>query len=127
MSGAKPILIVEDVSISFGGLQALYQCSFSMKKGEIFSLIGPNGAGKTTIFNIINALYKPDGGRILFEDEKPALSQAASGGKPRNCQDISEHRAFNEMTVLENVLTGRLFLLPFRGHGQFFRHPQIKN
>ncbi|MDP6394255.1 MAG: ABC transporter ATP-binding protein [Desulfobacterales bacterium] len=109
MSGAKPILIVEDVSISFGGLQALYQCSFSMKKGEIFSLIGPNGAGKTTIFNIINALYKPDGGRILFEDEnllslKP--HQVANRGIARTFQNIE---LFNEMTVLENVLTGRHF------------------
>ena len=109
MSKAKPILIVEDVSISFGGLQALYQCSFSMKKGEIFSLIGPNGAGKTTIFNIINALYKPDGGRILFEDEnllslKP--HQVANRGIARTFQNIE---LFNEMTVLENVLTGRHF------------------
>lgn len=109
MSSAKPILIVEDVSISFGGLQALYQCSFSMKKGEIFSLIGPNGAGKTTIFNIINALYKPDGGRILFEDEnllslKP--HQVANRGIARTFQNIE---LFNEMTVLENVLTGRHF------------------
>jgi len=109
MSRAKPILIVEDVSISFGGLQALYQCSFSMKKGEIFSLIGPNGAGKTTIFNIINALYKPDGGRILFEDEnllslKP--HQVANRGIARTFQNIE---LFNEMTVLENVLTGRHF------------------
>ena len=107
MSRAKPILIVEDVSISFGGLQALYQCSFSMKKGEIFSLIGPNGAGKTTIFNIINALYKPDGGRILFEDEnllslKP--HQVANRGIARTFQNIE---LFNEMTVLENVLVGR--------------------
>jgi len=109
MSSTKPILIVEDVSISFGGLQALYQCSFSMEKGEIFSLIGPNGAGKTTIFNIINALYKPDGGRILFEDEnllslKP--HQVAKRGIARTFQNIE---LFNEMTVLENVLTGRHF------------------
>jgi len=109
MSSAKPILTVEDVSISFGGLQALYQCSFSVKKGEIFSLIGPNGAGKTTIFNIINALYKPDGGRILFEDEnllslKP--HQVANLGIARTFQNIE---LFNEMTVLGNVLTGRHF------------------
>jgi len=56
----KPILRLEEVSIRFGDLQAVNRCSFEMGKAEIFSLSGPNGAGKATIFNIINALYKPD-------------------------------------------------------------------
>jgi len=103
------IFSLEDISISFGGLQALNECSFDMKKGDIFSLIGPNGAGKTTIFNIINALYKPDSGRVLLEGEdlvslKPY--QIAKKGIARTFQNIE---LFNEMTVLENILVGRHF------------------
>lgn len=105
----EPIFELEDISISFGGLQAVNDCSFEIRKGEIFALIGPNGAGKTTIFNIINALYKPDGGRILLEGKdlvplKP--HQIAKRGIARTFQNIE---LFNEMTVLENILIGRHF------------------
>lgn len=101
------ILKVKEISISFGGLQAVHQFSFHMRRGEIFSLIGPNGAGKTTIFNIINALYKPDSGEVLLEGEnlvtlKP--HQIARRGIARTFQNIE---LFNEMSVLENILTGR--------------------
>ncbi len=101
------ILKVKEISISFGGLQAVHQFSFHMRRGEIFSLIGPNGAGKTTIFNIINALYKPDSGEILLDGEnllalKP--HQIARRGIARTFQNIE---LFNEMSVLENILTGR--------------------
>ncbi len=101
------ILEVKGLSIRFGGLQALYQCSFKVRKGEIFSIIGPNGAGKTTIFNILNALYRPDTGEILFEGRdlvrlKP--HQIAKLGIARTFQNVE---LFDEMTVLENVVMGR--------------------
>lgn len=100
---------MENISISFGGLKAVDDCSFEIRNGEIFSLIGPNGAGKTTIFNIINALYRPDRGRVLLEGEnlvslKP--HQIAKRGIARTFQNIE---LFNEMTVLENILIGRHF------------------
>jgi len=106
---AKIIFALEEISISFGGLQAVDDCSFEINKGEIFSLIGPNGAGKTTIFNIINALYKPDSGRVLLEGEdlvslKPY--QIAKRGIARTFQNIE---LFSEMSVLENILVGRHF------------------
>jgi ABC-type branched-subunit amino acid transport system ATPase component len=93
---------LQDISISFGGLQAVSDCSFNIHDGEIFSLIGPNGAGKTTIFNIINALYKPDSGRVLLEGEdlvflKPY--QIAKRGIARTFQNIE---LFAEMSVLES-------------------------
>ena len=105
----KIIFALEDVSISFGGLEAVNDCSFNIYDGEIFSLIGPNGAGKTTIFNIINALYKPDSGRVLLEGEdlvslKPY--QIAKRGIARTFQNIE---LFAEMSVLENILVGRHF------------------
>ena len=109
MQSKDPIFKLEEISISFGGLQAVNDCSFEIQNGEIFALIGPNGAGKTTIFNIINALYKPDSGRILLEGKnlvslKP--HQIAKRGIARTFQNIE---LFNEMTVLENVLIGRHF------------------
>jgi len=109
MNNRYPIFQIEELSISFGGLQAVNDCSFEIRKDEIFSLIGPNGAGKTTIFNIINALYRPDRGRILLEGEdlvplKP--HQIAKRGIARTFQNIE---LFNDMTVLENILIGRHF------------------
>ena len=105
----KIIFALEDISISFGGLQAVNECSFDIQDGEIFSLIGPNGAGKTTIFNIINALYKPDSGRVLLEGKDLVLlkpHQIAKRGIARTFQNIE---LFSEMSVLENVLVGRHF------------------
>jgi len=109
MQDRYPIFKLENISISFGGLKAVDDCSFEIRNGEIFSLIGPNGAGKTTIFNIINALYRPDRGRVLLEGEnlvslKP--HQIAKRGIARTFQNIE---LFNEMTVLENILIGRHF------------------
>ena len=109
MKNSYPIFKIEELSISFGGLKAVADCSFEIRKGEIFSLIGPNGAGKTTIFNIINALYRPEWGRVLLEGEdlvflKP--HQIAKRGIARTFQNIE---LFNEMTVLENILIGRHF------------------
>ena len=103
----KIIFALKDISISFGGLQAVADCSFEIRDGEIFSLIGPNGAGKTTIFNIINALYKPDSGRVLLEGEdlvslKPY--QIAKRGIARTFQNIE---LFKGMTVLDNIKLGR--------------------
>ena len=109
MPDEKIIFALENISISFGGLQAVSECSFNIRDGEIFSLIGPNGAGKTTIFNIINALYKPDSGRVLLEGRdlvslKP--HQIAKRGIARTFQNIE---LFSEMSVLENILVGRHF------------------
>jgi len=105
----KVIFALEGISISFGGLRAVDDCSFEIREGEIFSLIGPNGAGKTTIFNIINALYRPDSGQVLLEGEdivslKP--HQIAKRGIARTFQNIE---LFSEMSVLENILVGRHF------------------
>ncbi len=106
MQGNHPILALEEVSISFGGLKAVDRCSFEMKKGEIFSLIGPNGAGKTTIFNIINGIYRPDQGRVLLEGENLVAlrpDQIAEQGIARTFQNIE---LFDQMTVIENLLVG---------------------
>jgi len=100
-------LKVDDLQISFGGVQALGGVSLEVRRGEIFSLIGPNGAGKTVLLNCINGLYQPDGGRILFEGQDitrlPPHRRAALG-IARTFQKIE---LFSGMTVLDNIRLGR--------------------
>jgi len=100
-------LEVKNLALSFGGLRALKDISFSVEKGELFSLIGPNGAGKTTVFNCINGIYKPDSGSVLFRGRdlcglKP--DRVAKAGVARTFQNIE---LFAQMTTLDNLLLGR--------------------
>ena len=67
MGEEAPILEAERVSLRFGGVRALTDVSFSVRRGEIFSIIGPNGAGKTSMVNCISGRYRPTEGRIRFE------------------------------------------------------------
>ncbi|MCP3875240.1 MAG: ABC transporter ATP-binding protein [Desulfobacteraceae bacterium] len=98
---------VDNLSISFGGIKALQDISFTMNKGEIFSVIGPNGAGKTTLFNCISGLYKPDQGNIRFKDnsiEKMTPDKIARIGIARTFQNIE---LFDHMNTMENIMLGR--------------------
>lgn len=100
-------LKVENIHMAFGGVQALMDVSFEVKKGEIFSIIGPNGAGKTVLLNCINGLYHPQKGRIEFEGKditrfKPY--QRAQLGISRTFQKIE---LFKGTTVLDNIRLGR--------------------
>jgi branched-chain amino acid transport system ATP-binding protein len=104
----RPVhLQVEGMSISFGGVQAIYGVSFRVKKGEIFSIIGPNGAGKTVTLNCINGLYRPQKGRVSMEGREitrwPPHRRAAAG-LARTFQKIE---LFAGMTVLDNIRLGR--------------------
>lgn len=102
-----PLLSIANLSIHFGGLTALSDCSFDVEQGTIFSLIGPNGAGKTTVFNIISGIYKADQGKILFDGidiTRLAPHDIARLGVARTFQNIE---LFSKMTVLENVLVGQ--------------------
>src|SRR5215216_6204477 len=73
MSDDVPILIVEHLSMRFGGLVAVDDLSFSAARGHITALIGPNGAGKTTVFNCITGFYKPTEGRIALAHGAPEI------------------------------------------------------
>jgi branched-chain amino acid transport system ATP-binding protein len=98
---------VENLSISFGGLKAVNNVSFSVEKNSIFSIIGPNGSGKTTIFNMISGIYKPDRGRILCEGENLVgftPDRIARKGVARTFQNIE---LFSNATVMDNLLLGR--------------------
>ena len=61
---------VENLGIRFGGVVALDQVSFEVKRGEVYTIIGPNGAGKTTIFNLIGMIYQATSGKLFFEDKE---------------------------------------------------------
>ncbi len=98
---------VDNLSISFGGLEALKGITFEVRKGTIFSIIGPNGAGKTTLFNCINGIYRPGTGRIIFKDKeiqgkKP--DRIARLGISRTFQNIE---LFTYMNTMENLMLGR--------------------
>lgn len=100
------LLDVIDVTMKFGELVANDRVSFTVESGSIVGLIGPNGAGKTTLFNCISGLYKPTGGRILFDGKditglKPY--QIAAKGAVRTFQVV---RPLKDMTVFDNVLVG---------------------
>jgi branched-chain amino acid transport system ATP-binding protein len=101
------LLEVADIELSFKGVKAIDDVSFSVDDGELFAIIGPNGAGKTSLFNSINQVYHPDAGEILWKGEtlmglKP--NQTAERGIARTFQNIA---LYPHMTVLENILTGR--------------------
>jgi len=98
---------VEELSISFGGLKAVDNVSFTLERETIFSIIGPNGAGKTTIFNCINGLYIPDRGRVIFKGEEITRQKPykiAAKGIARTFQNIE---LFSRMTTMENLMLGR--------------------
>ncbi len=102
-----PLLKIENLTISFGGIRALNNITFEVPKGSIYSIIGPNGAGKTTIFNCISGLYQPDSGKILYKGEeithlKPY--QIAQKGIARTFQNIE---LFSHMTTMDNLMLGR--------------------
>jgi branched-chain amino acid transport system ATP-binding protein len=100
-------LKVHNIFMAFGGVQALMDISFEVKKGEIFSVIGPNGAGKTVLLNCINGLYHPQKGQIFFEGNeisKLKPHQRAEIGISRTFQKIE---LFKGTTVLDNIRLGR--------------------
>ncbi len=103
MTVDRPILDIQDVRKSFGGVHALAGCGFSVGEGEIVGLIGPNGSGKTTLFNTIVGYLPLDGGRILYRGENVTglpPYQIARKGIGRTFQVT---RIFPKMTLMENV------------------------
>jgi branched-chain amino acid transport system ATP-binding protein len=104
---SPPALQVLNLSMHFGGIQAIREVSFQVGEGELFAVIGPNGAGKSTIFNCVNGLYKPTQGKILFQGENITGLKSfriAHKGIGRTFQNLA---LFNQMTVLDNLLLGR--------------------
>ena len=101
-----PILEATDVSVAFGGLEALTGVRLVVTRGTIHSLIGPNGAGKTTLVNLVSGFYRPDRGAIVFRGERVqgrAPVEIARRGLVRTFQTP---QLFDDLSVIENVMVG---------------------
>ncbi len=98
------LLEIQGLKKSFGGIQAVNDCTFSVEEGAIASLIGPNGAGKTTVFNLVTGLLTLDAGQVLFKGKR------VNGLQPHQITRMGISRTFQitrdlqEMTVLENMV-----------------------
>ncbi|MBS0370182.1 MAG: ABC transporter ATP-binding protein [Proteobacteria bacterium] len=100
------ILDVRDISLSFKGVKAISGLSFSVQRGEICALIGPNGAGKSSLLNVLNGVYRPDAGEVIFEDihyRRITPLEAARRGIGRTFQN---NALFKRMSVIDNILSG---------------------
>ena len=116
------LLAVDNVSLSFGGVKALTDVSFDIRKGEIRAIIGPNGAGKTSMLNCINGFYHPTEGRITFKGETRQRMRphvAARGGIARTFQNVA---LFKGMTTLDNIMAGRSLKMRRGFFWQVLRH-----
>jgi len=105
---SDPLLAVENVSVAFGGVQALSDVSLEVRNGEILALIGPNGAGKTTLFNVISGVLRPDAGQVHFAGRAIvgwAPHRIARAGIARTYQIV---RPFGRLSVVDNVAVGAL-------------------
>lgn len=105
------LLVVDNISLAFGGVKAISDISFDVKKGEIRAIIGPNGAGKTSMLNVINGFYHPQEGTITFRGQKRRRMrphEAANQGIARTFQNIA---LFSGMSTLDNLMTGRITLM----------------
>ncbi|MDJ0629588.1 MAG: ABC transporter ATP-binding protein [Rhodobacter sp.] len=102
------LMEMKNITLRFGGVTAIKDISFDIREGEIRAIIGPNGAGKSSMLNVISGFYHPQEGEVWFRgDRRPPMKpyQVAQQGIARTFQNIA---LFEGMTVLDNVMTGRL-------------------
>jgi branched-chain amino acid transport system ATP-binding protein len=109
-SGAalSPVLRLESVALSFGGVIALADIDLAIEPGEIRAIIGPNGAGKSSLINVISGIYRPDSGRVWLGEQSFAqvpTQQLARLGIARTFQNLA---VFKGLSVLENIVSGRV-------------------
>jgi branched-chain amino acid transport system ATP-binding protein len=107
MTDADVKLHVQNISLSFGGIRALQNVDFTVRRDEIFAVIGPNGAGKTSLINSINGFYHPQQGAVIFDGRDitalPAYERAKIGIS-RTFQNIA---LYTNMTALDNLMAAR--------------------
>jgi len=104
---SSPLLDISRLVLRFGGVTALSDVSFSVADGALNAIIGPNGAGKTSLLNCISGVYRPQQGRVVFDDNDVTRMGPATRtrlGIARTFQNIA---LFRGMTVLDNLLIGR--------------------
>ena len=107
----SPILIIEEISLSFGGIVALNTVSIEVQNKEILSIIGPNGAGKTCLLNVISGFYKPQRGTVYLEGRdigNISCHKRAKLGLSRTFQNLA---IYSGLSTIDNILTGRHILM----------------
>jgi branched-chain amino acid transport system ATP-binding protein len=122
ISPGDTLLKVDHVSLRFGGVKAITDVSFDIRKGEIRAIIGPNGAGKTSMLNVINGFYHPQDGTITYKGATRAKMKpyvAASQGIARTFQNVA---LFKGMSTLDNIMVGRTLKMKSSFFWQIFRH-----
>ena len=110
-TGANPLLVVSEITLRFGGVTAISDVSFDVRRNELFAIIGPNGAGKTSILNCLNAVYRPQNGTIKLDGIEligttPPFTVAQ--GIARTFQNIG---LFKNLDVVSNLMLGRHHLM----------------
>ena len=105
-TGGGPILRIEGISKSFGGVKPLVDVDFEVSRGIVLGVIGPNGAGKTTLFNVINGYLTPDEGNIYFEGKNIVRVKPNQVCKMGIGRTFQTPQIFNKMTILENIMIG---------------------
>ncbi len=122
VAAGETLLAVDGISLRFGGVTALNDVSFDIKRGEIRAIIGPNGAGKTSMLNVINGFYHPQRGAIRFRGQNLTRMNpgfAARNGIARTFQNVA---LFRGMTTLDNLMTGRALKMNRGLFWQLLRH-----
>jgi branched-chain amino acid transport system ATP-binding protein len=107
MNDSAALLTVSGLQMRFGGLLAVDDVAFDVRRDEVFAIIGPNGAGKTTVFNCVGGFYQPSGGKVEFDGRQIAglpSHRIARLGLVRTFQNI---RLFKQLTVVENLLVAQ--------------------
>jgi len=111
MADGEVLLDLRNVSLAFGGVKAITDISFDIRKGEIRAIIGPNGAGKTSMLNVINGFYTPQKGTIVFRGKERVGMKphhAVGQGIARTFQNVA---LFKGMSTLDNIMTGRSVMM----------------
>ncbi|HEY6912069.1 MAG TPA: ABC transporter ATP-binding protein [Myxococcales bacterium] len=119
------LLEVEGLTMSFGGVRAVKDLSFTVERGSIHSIIGPNGAGKTTVFNLLTGLHRPSAGRVLFDHRDVTAKtpcQLTRLGMARTFQNL---QIFFNMMAVENVMVGAHLRLEGRILRSLLRLPSL--
>jgi branched-chain amino acid transport system ATP-binding protein len=128
----RNVIRIEDLSLGFGGIQALSEVSVDVRENEILAIIGPNGAGKTSLLNCISGFYKPQRGDIFFGDKRITRirpDRAARMGLARTFQNIELYTgltaqdnimAARHVLMKQNFITGALYFGP--AHREEIRH-----
>ncbi|WP_109509322.1 ABC transporter ATP-binding protein [Nocardioides speluncae] len=104
---AEPLLVFDDVNLSFGSVKAVNGVSFAVQPKELFAIIGPNGAGKTSVFNVLSGVYRPQRGSVTLDGRQLVgmrPPKIAKLGMARTFQNIE---LFSNLTVLDNLMLGR--------------------